>query len=143
MIAFDTNILVYAHRQDSPFHSRAQDCVKEEAEGEAPWAIPWPCVHEFLAIVTNPKIFKTPTPLESALAQISAWMRSPMLVLLGEEREGYWEVFCRITRAGKVHGAKVHDARIAAIARLHDVDELLSSDRDYSRFPELPCRNPL
>jgi uncharacterized protein len=58
VIAVDTNILVYAHRQDSPFHKAAFRRVAELAEGPATWAIPWPCVHEFLAIVTHPRILR-------------------------------------------------------------------------------------
>lgn len=143
MIAFDTNLLVYAHRQDSQFHIRAKECLRAAAEGRETWSIPWPSVHEFLAVVSNPRIFKTPTPLEAALAQVAAWMRSPTLILLGEEQDAYWEVFCRIARSGKISGTKVHDARIAALVTVHGIDELLSADRDFSRFPELKLRNPL
>lgn len=54
MIAVDTNLLVYAHREDSPWHESALRKIRELAEGHAAWAIPWPCVHEFLAIVPIP-----------------------------------------------------------------------------------------
>jgi uncharacterized protein len=54
MIALDSNYLVYAHREDSPWHDPAYSRIVELAEGQAPWAIPWPCIHEFLAIVTTP-----------------------------------------------------------------------------------------
>ena len=143
MIAVDTNLLVYAHRQDSQFHARAKECVRSAAEGVEPWSIPWPCVHEFLAVVTNPRIFKTPTPLDAALAQVTAWMKSPKLILLGEEPGAYWEVFFQIARRAGISGGKVHDARVVALATLHGVDELMSADRDFSRFPELKIRNPL
>lgn len=56
MIVVDTNILVYAHRQDSAFHDAALRCVKVLAEGRAAWALPWPCLHEFIGIVTDPRI---------------------------------------------------------------------------------------
>ncbi|RME67598.1 MAG: VapC toxin family PIN domain ribonuclease, partial [Nitrospirae bacterium] len=46
MIAVDTNILVYAHREDTPWHDPAFQCIKSLAEGTSPWAIPWPCIHE-------------------------------------------------------------------------------------------------
>ena len=46
MIAIDTNVLVYAHREDSPFHETAAACLASCAESRAPWAIPWPCVHD-------------------------------------------------------------------------------------------------
>ncbi|HEY2922493.1 MAG TPA: type II toxin-antitoxin system VapC family toxin [Candidatus Binatia bacterium] len=40
MIALDTNILVYAKREETSHHSRAREILKELAEGEQPWAIP-------------------------------------------------------------------------------------------------------
>jgi hypothetical protein len=44
---------------------------------------------------------------------------------------------------GLLAGPVVHDARIAALCRVHGVSELWSADRDFSRFPELAVRNPL
>jgi predicted nucleic acid-binding protein len=44
------------------------------AEAKSPWAIPWPCIHEFLAIVTHPRIYSPPTPLATAINQIAAWL---------------------------------------------------------------------
>jgi toxin-antitoxin system PIN domain toxin len=142
MIAVDTNILVYAHRRESPFHEAAKACVRELAEGNPSWAIPWPCVHEFLAITTNPKIFKHPTPIAAALAQVDHWRESPSLKLIGED-ESYWSTFAELVRSGQIRGAKVHDARIAALALAHGVRELLSADRDFTRMAPLAVRNPL
>ena len=84
MIAVDTNILVYAHREDSPFHGAAFERVAELAEGRAAWSIPWPCVDEFVSVVTHPRIYAPPTPLALALDQVDAWLESPTLVLLAE-----------------------------------------------------------
>src|SRR3990172_9318636 len=89
MIAVDTNILVHAHREDSEWHQAAFARLAELAEGRAAWAIPWPCVHEFLAIVTHPRIYAPPTPLPAALDQVDAWLEAPGLVLLAETEE-YW-----------------------------------------------------
>jgi uncharacterized protein len=62
VIALDTDLLVYAHREDAPFHATALERVSELAESGSPWAIPWPCLHEFFAIVTHPRIYAPPTP---------------------------------------------------------------------------------
>ncbi len=142
MIAFDTNILVYAHRKDSAFHDRARQCLKQAAEGLEAWAIPWPCLHEFLAIVTNPRIFKVPTPTGEAMAQVDAWLASPTVHLLAED-VGYLDVFRRLIAQGRINGGKVHDARVAALAIFHGASALLTADRDFSRFPALATRNPL
>ena len=79
MIAVDTNILVHAHREESPFHAPAYACVEMLANGAARWGIPWPCLHEFLAVVTHPRIYAPPTPLDRALDQVEAWRESPTL----------------------------------------------------------------
>ncbi len=142
MIAVDTNLLVYAHRADSEWHDRASICLRELGEGAAPWAIPWPCVHEFLAIVTHPRVFSTPTPLDRALDQVDAWLESPSLVLLAESDEA-WPYLRELLVQSRVTGPKVHDARIAALCIVHAVRELWTADRDFGRFPALAARNPL
>lgn len=142
MTAVDTNLLVYAHREDSPWHGKALACVTGLADSGAPWAIPWPCVHEFLAIVTHPKIYNPPTPLATALAAIEAWRESPGLRLLGEG-PGYFEKLAAQVTAGMIKGAKIHDARIATICLHHGVKKLWTADRDFSSFQELVCENPL
>ncbi len=142
MIAVDTNILVYAHREDSPFHEAAFQCVAELAEGPATWAIPWPCAHEFLAIVTHPRIYAPPTPLSRALEQMDAWLESPTLALLAES-PAHWPTLRALLGAGRVVGPQIHDARVAGLCRQHGVRELWSADRDFSRFAGLTVVNPL
>ncbi|MGE3154880.1 MAG: type II toxin-antitoxin system VapC family toxin [Nitrospiraceae bacterium] len=142
MIAVDSNVLVYAHREDAPWHEVAYARILQLAEGQAPWAIPWPCIHEFLAIVTHPRIYAPPTPLETAVDQVEAWMESPSLVLLSES-ESYWEQLRAIIQAARVSGPQVHDARVASLCHQHGIDELWTADRDFGRFPGLKTRNPL
>jgi uncharacterized protein len=142
VIALDTNLLVYAHREDSPFHEAAFRRVAELAEGAATWAIPWPCVHEFVAIVTHLRIYAPPTPLARALDQVDAWLESPTLVLLAESA-AHWPALRALLADGRVAGPQVHDARIAALCRQHGVRELWSADRDFNRFAGLTVVNPL
>jgi toxin-antitoxin system PIN domain toxin len=143
MIAVDTNILVYAHRRDAEFHAGAANHIKALAEGRSAWAIPWPCLHEFFAIVTHPKIYDPPSSGSQAIAQIEAWLASPSLSLLSEAA-GYWDRLKSVLTAGKVAGPLVHDARIAALCAAHGVRELWSADRDFGRFgSSLAERNPM
>ena len=142
MIAVDTNILVYAHRRDSPFHDAAARRLTELAEGTSPWAIPWPCIHEFFSIATHPRIYDPPTTTALACAQISAWLESPSLVLIGEGSM-HWPALRTLVDPGQVAGPLVHDARIAALCLAHGVTELWTLNRDFSRFPALKTRNPL
>ncbi|MGW0158340.1 type II toxin-antitoxin system VapC family toxin [Mycobacterium sp. NPDC003323] len=143
MIAVDTNILVYAHRRDAEFHTEAKRLVSTLAEGRSAWAIPWPCLHEFFAVSTHPRIFDPPSTVDQAVAQIDAWLGSPTLTLLAETA-GYWELFRQLLGPGRVTGPLVHDARIAALCAAHGVRELWSADRDLGRFADcVQVRNPL
>lgn len=142
MDAIDTNILVYAHRGESPFFAAASRILIDLAGKSERWAIPWPCLHEFYAVVTNAKIFAQPTPVAMALDQIAALLESPSLVLL-TETDRHWAVLRDIMATTPVRGIKIHDAKIAAICLQHNVRELWTADRDFSRFPQLKTRNPL
>lgn len=142
MIAVDSNILVYAHRRDSPWHEVATEVIKDVAESGRSWALPWPCVGEFLAVVTSPRVFEQPSSMPAALNQVDIWVESPSLSLLGESA-GTWPLLRELLIVAAVTGARVHDARIAAICLAHSVRELWTADRDYGRFPTLRTRNPL
>jgi toxin-antitoxin system PIN domain toxin len=142
MIAVDSNIFVYAHREDSPWHPAADRPLTSLAESGAQWVIPWPCVHEFLAITTHPRIFNPPTPISRAIEALDAWFESPSVHLIGEA-PGYWEELKSVIRSGRISGGATHDARIYAICRLHGVRELWSADRDFTHFKGIRVVNPL
>jgi toxin-antitoxin system PIN domain toxin len=142
VIAVDTNLLVYAHRRDSPWHGKAAPLLRELAEGVDAWAIPWPCLHEFLGIVTHPRIYSPPTPVPRALAQVDAWLESPALVLLVESDE-HWPALRGLLGAGMISGPRVHDARVAALCIQHRVQELWTADREFGAIAGLSSRNPL
>jgi toxin-antitoxin system PIN domain toxin len=133
MRAVDTNVLVYAFLADSPLHEEASAAVRELAESPAAWAIPWPCIHEFYAVVTNPRIFAGGSLARAARRQIEVWRSSPSLQLLGETAS-HWATLERILERGTVMGPRVHDARIAAICIDHGVTEILTQDRDFAAF---------
>ncbi len=142
MIAIDTNLLIYAHREDAEFHKQAIKALCDLSESDQRWSIPWPCIHEFVAITTHPKIFDPPSPIAKALQAIEAWLDCPRCETIGEET-GYFSVLQQLATKGKVVGPMIHDARIAAICINNDVHELWTTDRDFSRFPSLKTRNPI
>lgn len=142
MIAIDTNILVYLHRADSPFHQPARKAFDDMLSTGLPWAITWPNLQEFLAIVTHPKIYKPPTPLPVAIDVVESWLEVPTMRLLGETGS-HWPVLKKLLTQAQASGPLVHDGRIAALCLEHGVSELWSLDRDFSRFREIRVVNPL
>ena len=142
MIAVDSNLLIYAHKEGSPFHTAAAELVDSLRHQPGPWAIPWPCIHEFIGIVTHPGIYKPASTLSEALGFLNSLFAAPQLQLLSES-SGYFDRLREIATAARLKGPRIHDARIAALCLHHGVRELWSADRDFSAFPQLTARNPL
>jgi toxin-antitoxin system PIN domain toxin len=142
MIALDTNLLVYAHRREMRSHAAASDAIRALVEGYSPWSVPWPCAHEFISVVTNPKPFKKPTSPRDALAFLRSLTESEYFHWLAEGA-GYFDRLDSLLSGGNVIGGRIHDARIAALCLDHGVRELWTADRDFSVFPQLKTHNPL
>ena len=141
MRAVDTNVLVYAEIISSAHHRRALGLLTELAGDPRPWAIPWPCIYEFLRVVTHPRVFHPPAPMERALSDLGPILGSPSLRLLSETPR-HAEIMGRVLVGGNVSGNLTHDAHIAALCLEHGVSELLTGDRDFRRFPELSVVDP-
>lgn len=133
MIALDTNILVYAHRSESSLHGPALARLRELVEGNLPWALPVFCIGEFVRVVTNARIFRPPTGIESALDFLSQLLGSPSARLLLPGTT-FPALFADACRDAAVQGNLAFDGQIAAVCREHGVTSILTEDRDFARF---------
>lgn len=141
MILLDANILVYAHVSQFPQHDRARAWLDSCLAGALPVGFPWPTLLAFLRLVTNPRVFELPEPIEQAWGQVQAWLDRPVS-WIPEPTERHREILGRLLLS---HGARanlVPDAHLAALALEHGL-VLCSSDSDFARFPGLRWRNPL
>ncbi|MGH9449592.1 MAG: TA system VapC family ribonuclease toxin [Terriglobia bacterium] len=141
MQAIDTNVLIYAEVESNKRHAAARELLTNLAQGDLPWAIPWPCIYEFLRVVTHPRVFHPPVPLEIVLADLKNILLSPSLVLLAET-DRHASVLEEAVRGAGATGNLVHDAHIFALCLEHGVSELLTADRDFSRFRGVRVLNP-
>ena len=136
MIAVDTNILVYAHREELPQHAAARARLTALAEGDAPWAIPVFCLGEFVRVVTHPRLFDPPHTLDEACAALDRILASPSLRILNPG-ERFWALLAHAVREADATGNLVFDAQLAAVCRENGVSVLLTEDRDFARFAGL------
>jgi uncharacterized protein len=141
MRAVDTNILVYAHRREPAEHVVAEKLLTQLATGVERWVIPWPCIYEFLRVVTHPALFHPPTPLEVAWEAMETLLDSPSMVML-TEGERHRAVADDLLRDTPVTGNLLHNAHIAALLIEHGVEEILTADEDFRLFRKLKVINP-
>jgi uncharacterized protein len=136
MIAVDTNILLYADREETPQHRAALRAIRRLAEGHEAWAIPIQCVGEFLRVVSHDRVFQPPTLIGEALASIESLLASPSArVLVPGGR--YLRILREVIERADVRGNLVFDAQIAAVCLEHGATTLLTEDRDFTRFQGL------
>jgi toxin-antitoxin system PIN domain toxin len=133
LIAVDTNILVYAHREELPKHAPARDRLVALAEGHPRWAIPVFCLGEFLRVTTHPRLFDPPFTVEEGCEALNRVLQSPSLLILNPG-ERYWPLLAEAMREGAAAGNLAYDAQVVAVCREYGVTSLLTEDRDFDRF---------
>jgi toxin-antitoxin system PIN domain toxin len=139
MILLDVNVLIYAHRQDAPDHAKYRDWLKAYSEKNA-FAIADVILSGYLRILTHPKIFSPPTPPDIAwksAEEIKSHSRATVIA----PGPGHWAIFRNLCEAAGAKGNLVPDAYIAALAIEHGL-QLVTTDRDYARFPGLKWKHP-
>jgi len=141
MTLVDVNILLYAFREDSPQHEPFRQWLDALIGADGPFAVSELALSAFLRIVTHPRIFDPPTPLDGAL-QFTESLRSQPNCVLVSPGPRHWSIFAGLCRDAGVKGNLVPDAFLAALA-IESGSEWVTTDRDFARFPGLRWRHPL
>lgn len=141
MRCVDVNVLVYAHRPESPGHGEMRTWLDDARRGATPLGVAEIVASGFLRIVTHPKIFKEPTPLPVALDFVAALHDAPAVKVVtpGPRQWAIFEDLCRRTTAT---GNTIPDAFLAAMA-IELGATWVTADRAFARFPGLRWEHPL
>ena len=142
MVAVDASVLAYALNRFAPEHPRASTVVDELVNGDAPWALPWPAIYEFLNVVTHPHVVVRPLGHADAWGFIERLLASPSARALGPT-ERHATVLAELLGVESRPQGALMGLETAVILREHGVRELLSSDRAMRRFAFLSVRDPL
>ena len=141
MLAPDVNVLVYAYREDVPEHAPCRRWLESVVQADAAFALFDVVLSGFLRVVTHPRVFRTPTPLEDALDFADVLRTRPNCVVV-QPAGRHWGIFERLCRESRAKGNLVADAYLAALA-LESGCEWVTTDRDYRAFPGLRVHDPL
>lgn len=141
MLLPDVNVLIYAHRAESPEHERYAEWLRELADGAEPFGLSELGASAFVRIVTNGRIWEEPTSVEDALEFIERLrVRSNARPLT--HGAASWQLFAQLCRRARARGKLVADAYHAALALEHGC-EFVTADGDFARFVGLRYRHPL
>ncbi len=141
MILLDVNVLVYAHREETDRHGEYRRWLEKQLDSSIGCGVSDLALSGCLRIITHPRVFNPPTPMERAIAFVSELREHENLVVLAPGPR-HWQIFLDLCRRSQARGNLVADAYHAALA-LETGAEWITTDRDYARFPGLRCRHPL
>ncbi|TMB36884.1 MAG: type II toxin-antitoxin system VapC family toxin [Deltaproteobacteria bacterium] len=141
MILVDANLLLYAYNPDAEQHDAARNWLEATLSGSQLVRFAWLTLWAFVRISTNPHVFERPFSVPEAAAAVSSWLAQPGVAVL-EPGERHWEILQKLMVDGQASGPRVMDAALAALAVEHGAT-LHTTDRDFARFSELECTNPL
>jgi hypothetical protein len=136
----DLNVLISAHRADSPLHATCRDWLRGVYAGEEPFGLCAPVLIGLVRILTHPRVFRPPDTHDQAFAFVRSLLGHPNALLLNPGRD-HVRLFEESCRAAEARGDLVADAYLAALA-IETGAELVSADRDFARFPGLRWRSP-
>ena len=141
MVGLDVNVLVAAYREEDPFHAPSRSLLESLSGSPAPFAVFWPSLYGFLRVITHPALFDHPIPPERAAGVVEAWASLPNLRFLTETSR-HAGILADLIRESGATGNLVYDAHLVALAIEHGVDEILTFDADFRRFPQVRSRHP-
>lgn len=141
MIIPDVNVLVYAAREDAERHTEYRAWLQSTLAQQEPVGLSELVLSSVVRVLTHPRVFDPPTPLNDALAYVDALRRQPRVLSL-RSGERHWELFTQLCETGNTRGNLVADAYHAALA-IEVGGEFITTDRDFARFRQLRWRHPL
>jgi toxin-antitoxin system PIN domain toxin len=141
MVLLDVNVLVYAHREDSPRHAEYLRWLEDLVNSDHAYGLSDLVLSGFLRVVTHPKVFNPPSGTDKALA-FAEELRNQSTCAIINPGPRHWDIFSRLCKTSGIKGNLVPDAFLAALA-IESGSEWVTADRNYHRFPGLRVRHPL
>ena len=142
MMVFDTNVLIYAVRDDSEFHETCQQQVAAASVIEGSGLLTWNICYEFFRVVTHPQVSTQPWSLEEARRYVAELLATPGFSLLFPTIEHMSVLAQTIAELPDVRGNRVHDLHTAVLMREHGITQICTLDGEFRRFPFLEIIDP-
>jgi uncharacterized protein len=141
MFVLDVNILLYAFHAGLPEHKGVSEWLTRTVNRQEQVRIPWLCVHGFVRIATNARVFSAPLTADEAWGCMEQLLEAPSVVASQHSRDE-WLALRDVMKDGQVVGGMVTDAVLAAHT-LALGGTLATNDKGFARFAKLRTFNPV
>ncbi len=136
----DVNVLIYAFRSDTQHHSVCKAWLQGLAGSGVHFGISPLSLSAVARVVTNPRFYKSPSPIDEVFAFADKLLGQPNCVIV-DPGERHWAILKRLCIDAGAKGPLISDVWYAALAIEHGCT-FITFDRDFARFPGLSWREP-
>ncbi len=134
LILFDTNILVYAHNLDSPYHLKAVSLVQAAVEGRLEVVLAQQNLLEFYAIITDPRRVREPLSPNEASSLVTDYLNSPFKIIFPDQET--LNLTFSLNKDSK--GGEIFDTFLVATCVSNNVKSIITvNTKDFKPFPDI------
>ena len=130
----DTNILIYANVQESPFHRQAFSALAAAHEEDRPLWISRQILREYMAVMTRPDMVNK-SGKGLVLSQIEQFTDQ---FDVADEISDVTVLLLALIEEHRISGKQIHDANIVATMQAYGIQNLLTANlSDFKRFESI------
>lgn len=137
----DTNVLIYAADEASPFHKASKDLRDKAIKGEIELCLCPQILMEFYAILTDPKRVENSRKPKEVIEEIEKYLNSGIQIIYPKE-DAILRVL-HLLRKYKLKKQKVFDAFLVATMLSNGVYQVYTyNQEDFEKFEEIEVLIP-
>lgn len=138
----DSNVLVYAADETSPFHQPSKDLRDMGLRGEVSLCIFPQIFSEFFAVTTDPRRVANPRTQEEAIAEIEKYLEEECLLKLYPGPD-IIEVMLDLLRRYKIKKQEIFDLQLVATMLSNNIKRIYTFNRGhFDKFTEIEALEP-
>lgn len=132
-ILFDSNILVYAHNEDSLLHSQAIKLVTEVIKGEIFGSLASQNLLEFYSVITDKRRLSNPIPPKLASELINQYLSSPFEIIHPNLNTN--KIMVDLLKANRFRNGQIFDVYLIATMLSCNIRQILTANvEDFKKF---------
>lgn len=141
--AIDTNILVYAYNLDSSLNPKASSFLEENVlTGKIKACLPYQCLYEFFAIITDVKRVEKPLYPEEAKGILGTYMNARNIPKIYPRKSNLRNTLGLLLKYN-ITKQEIFDAVFVATLLDNGISGVITNDtKHFSRFDFLSVLNP-
>ena len=132
-LLFDSNILVYAHNEDSPLHPVALNSIAKVIKGEISGVLTSQNLLEFYSVITDKKRLSNPLTPGLASELVNNYLSSPFEIIYPNLSTN--TIMMELLKKSKLKDGQIFDAYLAATMLSGNIRHIITANiKDFEKF---------